>query len=339
MKLSSRFKLATSNKKGISMVALIITVIIIIIIAAIAIYGGLTRNIEETSAAKMLNEFSEVENAIAQRGQENRLDSNIYPYISKTKYTDEDNGSITINNIKYGEGYYLVTRPELEQLGVTGVDREFVVNYNTGEVVLKNAYYYADKQVYTKDDLINAYTESGVISTAEYDEVKGVNKPLLLEGMLPVINNGSSWVVVSADSEDWYDYALDEKGGPVRYANVMLLDDVSISLNGRRYTNEEIRSMDITDLVGGTISDGAEGSMFIWIPRYTYKEEADGSKSIVYSRLTADYLGNGYLREPAFYYGEYNGATSSAEPNSGYVSGGKELTGIWISKYVGGYLE
>ncbi len=58
----------------------------------------------------------------------------------------------------------------------------------------------------------------------------------------------------------------------------------------------------------------------------------------MYSKLTSDYLLDGYIKSPAFYFGEYQGATG-ANSNAGFIAGGKELTGIWISKYEAKYVN
>lgn len=330
---SNQANIKINSNSGFSLMSLIITIILIILLASIAIINGFGKNIDEAEYTKMLNEFIEVENAIAQRGMEHKLDANVYPYESKVAYSNES--KITIDNTTYGEGYHLVTPVELEKLGVTGATRDFVVNYITGDVILKEPLFLNDKEIYTKDDMLN---ENDLVTEGEYDEKKGVNKPMLLNGMLPVKYDGSNWVIVSTTDEEWYDYSIDESGGPLRYANVMLMDDTTVrDTSGRILTNEQIRGTNIENLVGMKID--IEGSMFIWIPRFTYKIEGDGSKSIVYSNLTKDYTLNGYIKSPAFYQGEYAGAESTGKDNTGYVAGGKELTGIWISKYEAGYLN
>ena len=322
--------------RGVSILSLIITIIVIIIIAATVILNGLSHNIYEAEFTKIYNEFVEVENAVIQRGFEHKLDADVYPYENCGVFTKEH--PITIDNITYEDGYYLVGTAELEKLGVTGVIREYVVNYATGDVILKEPYYLKDNEVYTKEDMIDVYTENEVITGAEYDEKKGVNKPILRDGMLPVKYDGSNWIVTNKDDEEWYDYAISSNGGPIRYANVMLLDDITLrDASGTLYSNEKLRGMDIQNLEGMQVVD--EGSMFVWIPRYTFKESSDGSVRIVYSYLTRDYTSNGFIKSPAFYFGEYEGAESSIDENTGYIAGGDELTGIWISKYEAGYVN
>ena len=334
MRTINNKSLASSNR-GISLLSLIITIIVIIILAAVAIVSNYDKNVREANFSKMYNELFEVEAAIAQRGYEHKLDNAIYPYEYKEQYSSAK--TTIVNNITYGDGYFLVTPEELETLGVASAAREYVVNYSTGEVILKEPYFWDNKKIHTKEDLLEAYTNNSVITKAEYDKEKGVNKPVLLDGMIPVKFNGTNWIVASKDDIDWYDYSVGSSGGPLRYANVMLMDDTTIrKADGTLLTNEAVRGTNVENLVGMTIEN--PGSMFVWIPRYTYKDEG-GTYSIVYSNLTLDYVANGYTRNPAFYYGEYTGAESTMQNNTGYIAGGRELTGIWISKYTAGYIE
>ncbi len=331
-------KLPKEHRKeaGVSLLSLIITIIVIIIIASIAIISGFTKNMDEAEFLKIYKEIAEVESAVSSRNYEHKLDSNVYAYIGQPLGETTSLGELTINNRTYGEGYYLLDPKQLETgLGVASATREYVVNYETGDVTLIEPYYLSNKKVYTKDEMLFAYTNSQMTTAGEYDVKKGVNKPILVNGMLPVKYNGSSWVVTTKEDEEWYDYTADSAGGPIRYANVMLMDDILLQgADGRQYTSEEVRSRNVEDFAGMTVLQ--EGSMFVWIPRYTYKEDG-GDIKIVYSRLTSDYLQDGYIKNPAFYNGEYVGTQITGNENTGYIAGGTELTGIWISKYEAGY--
>ena len=148
--------------------------------------------------------------------------------------------------------------------------------------------------------------------------------------MIPVKLVRGQWQVTSTDDKEWYDYAVSGTG-PIRYANVMLLDDIELSDGDTTIRNEKVRTMNIDSMVGKNVIK--EGSMFIWIPRYTYK-----GNEVVYSKLTVDYTQNGFVKNPAFYNGQCTGATTENN-NTGYVAGGKELTGIWISKYEASYMN
>ena len=322
-------KASRGNNKGVSLMSLIITIIVIVILAGIILNSFFGESQDKATSARVLNEFIEVENAVSQRGKEHKLDDLIYPYEG-TPLSNEN--SMTINDKTYGNGYYYLMRDDLAKLGITGTIKSYIVNYDTGEVILEEPYVIAKRTIYSKSELIDVETENAVTGEADYDERKGVNKPVLYSGMIPVKQSGGVWVVTDAQDDEWYDYAINGNG-PIRYANVMLLDDISLSSDGNYYSNTRVRGMNLAQMKGMTVVD--QGSMFIWIPRYTYKENGS-STEVVYSRLYTDYTLNGFIKSPAFYNGEYTGSNPD-NPNAGFIAGGKELSGIWISKYEARY--
>lgn len=314
------------SNKGISLISLIITIVVMLILSGIVIFNTWDNQVNKATFTKVYNEMQEVTTAVQQRHAAHRIDSVVYPYVG-TPYTDA--APIEIKGIKYGDGYYLVTANDLSTLGIRSAMRDYIVNYNTGEVISKEPIYLEEQIVYTIDELLQAEMDTHVAtSKGEYDSEKGVNKPILSSGMIPVKYEYASWTVTSEDDPEWYDYSADAD----KWANVMLLDELELV----GMTNEEVRQSTIDQIVGMEVAK--EGSAFVWIPRYTYKE-IDGKYDIVYSKLTIDYVSDGYIKNPAFYLGEYNGADTDTTPNSGYKGGGKELTGIWISKYEAGYAE
>lgn len=67
-----------------------------------------------------------------------------------------------------------------------------------------------------------------------FDEDKGVNKPALVTGMTPIKWDGSTWVNTTSDDPEWYDY------------------------DAKKWANAKT----------------ADGSFWVWIPRYAYKIES-----------------------------------------------------------------
>lgn len=318
------------EQKGITLVALIVTIVVIIILAAVLIGTTFVDTFNQTNFTRQVSELTEVYDAVMQRCMENNLDAELYYFVGK----DLTSEPMTINHITYGAGYYYIsTTAEKQELGLERVKGNYIVNYKTGEVISCVRIPYDGNDYYTLNDLADVVqTGSTSAYEAEYDEAKGVNKPMVSKGMMPVVYDESTdnWVVTTEDDENWYDYANG------KWATVMLMDELVLESHSnaqlRKMTREELNALKGESVV-------TPGSTFVWIPRYTYKEEASGETSIVYSKLTQDYLNNGYIKNPAFYFGEYQGANSdlTEEANSGYVAGGKELTGIWISKYEAGY--
>ena len=140
-----------------------------------------------------------------------------------------------------------------------------------------------------------------------YDKEKGVNRPELLNGMTRIMyeepsGNNNGKIVKDGESgwsDNWYDYPNQ------KWANVMTKD----------------------------------GSMWVWIPRYAYKINADKSMEIKflvgktdkwYNTQTGqkESLPEGYKIHPCFQNG-----TSTGYQNGEWDS---ELRGIWVAKFEAG---
>ncbi len=152
-------------------------------------------------------------------------------------------------------------------------------------------------------------------------EVVTCNSPELTEGMVPVIYENGNWKKVS-DNEigKWYDYA---EG---KWANVMLSDGLEIAEDGS-----------ITTM----------GSMFVWIPRYSYQitsnyhnggEGISGNINVKFlkdiSYVTTDETTTKMINSSGE--GNWNvhpAFTDGSENN--YANGGwdRELTGFWVAKF------
>ena len=155
-------------------------------------------------------------------------------------------------------------------------------------------------------------------SDEKFEKIKGVNKPELMQGMKAIKftdplgdTEGTVQQVSDSTSTDWYDY------------------------NSKKWANAQTE----------------DGSMWVWIPRYAYKVNADTKTFDVVFLIgtTDDYYENGvrktakrqtktdetvdtttgYTVHPAF----------TNESSIGYANGGwnQELTGIWVSKFEAGY--
>jgi len=127
------------------------------------------------------------------------------------------------------------------------------------------------------------------------------NIPVIIsgQGLTPIKYAGGKWIDTTNLDQDWYDY---ENGV---WANAGL---------------------------GDKNIDGEYEIKYVWIPRFTYKIENDNIK-IKWSNGKIDDISDGYLRHPAFFFGEYVGG----DPNNNSVfidrtESRNELTGFWIQK-------
>jgi type II secretory pathway pseudopilin PulG len=111
------------------------------------------------------------------------------------------------------------------------------------------------------------------------------NAPVLSQNMTPIKWDGYAWGATTTSDAAWFDYNVPS----AKWANVRLND----------------------------------GSMFVWIPRYTYKitytnssdRSQGGTIDIKFSTDTTDNTSDGYMSHPAFNFG------------------GTQLKGIWVGKF------
>ena len=93
------------RNKGISLIAIVITIVVIIILAGVSIFYGTRENISTAYETDMYTEILNVSDAAYQRSITNRLDSVRYPFVG-TPLTDT--APQVINNVSYGDGWYLL---------------------------------------------------------------------------------------------------------------------------------------------------------------------------------------------------------------------------------------
>lgn len=292
------------KNNGISLISLVVTIVVVLILAGVSIYYGTRKNIDQAYTTDMYTEIMNVSEAAQQRFLTNRIDSNRYPYVGTPLTNDEPK---IVNNISYGDGWYFLTPEQSVDLNLENVENEYIINYLTGEVISMKPIIYEDEEYYTSDELKEIIGEEETpVSDDLYDVAKGINKPILVTGMIPVRNVNGKWIVTNEDDDRWYDYSAENKV----WANVMLLDEITIS----GYSNEDVRNASLAELDGREVQ--TIGSMFVWLPRHT-----SNGTSVVYSKLLQDYTEDGYS------------LTSSFTKDS------HEVTGIWISKYDSDYVE
>lgn len=127
---------------------------------------------------------------------------------------------------------------------------------------------------------------------------KGVNGPILATGMTPIKWNGSAWVDTTIYDPNWYSYTTTDK----KWANART----------------------------------ADGSMWVWIPRYIYKvttgwhTSTTGTIETKFSRVYDDTIGGTITLN--------NNTDATASNNTwtnhtAFTFGTTQLQGIWVSKF------
>jgi type IV pilus assembly protein PilA len=161
--------------------------------------------------------------------------------------------------------------------------------------------------IYTDIKVTEATNYSTIANQLGYDDDKGANEPRLAQGMTPIKWDGTKWVTTSASDTDWYNYNTTDK----KWANART----------------------------------ADGSMWVWIPRYIYKissgwhSNITGTIDVQFSKGIDDnwnssVIGNISTNPKA-------DASNNAWTNHpGFTFGiGTELTGMWVAKFEASAVE
>lgn len=290
-----------NNKKGISLIALIVTIIVLILISSITIYTG--GNMMDQARIRNANDrMLTVANAIASHEEElgfadivvgsisgdyRLLGAEDYEIMGLKDYTDEEHMP-PIYVYKSGDS-------------ITSNKKEYKLK--TPKITRTNSAYKEEDFVYlTHTFYDDTHRENLKI---EFDSVKGVNRPLLTEDMMAVKTYFNEDGIVYSEpvkdiyEEDWYDYSTISPN----WANVKMNDN----------------------------------TYYVWIPRFAYKIEdfyigtnlsniPASAIKVVFLKGTSNYMANeeaiptGYQVHPAFRYKDQSGK----EVN---------IPGFWIAKY------
>lgn len=228
-------------------------------------------------------------------------------------------GNSNLTNIKLGNIPLkeLYVRPNQSVSGQnTGTRKNYIETEGNGRITYSNGIFTItpDDNGFLEDVLVNyktigsdhtryefLNTDNEVCLTAIFSNLVTyqsfiANAPVVTDGMQPVKYKNGAWVETDEDDIEWYNY---ENG---KWANMRLKD----------------------------------GSMYVWIPRYTYKVDYEKNTiDIKWSRGKTDYTSGGYYRHPAFFLGEYLGGNPNSNASfSGRTGKINELTGFWVAKYM-----
>lgn len=298
-----------------------------------------------------------------------KVDNQIYyrqydlPYGDKIiEYADTENNklSIEIKKKMYGLTAKLIVTPNIkenveiyygEKLGVND-NNEPIVSY-WEEAINKSNNEYEINISKTANYVIKVKDQYGNEKTKEVN-VTLVNSPELVNEFIPIKYNekDQKWYMASEDDGDWYDYEVQtsNENYTSKWANAML-NDGRFKKKADGTIEDSKEGKILSSLKNVSIEESELGSIFVWIPRYMYKIEADnniensgcntsnagiinikflkGTTSIPTDNTKID-LNESITNEnwhvhPAF----ENGIVNSFENGEW----DEEITGFWIAKY------
>jgi hypothetical protein len=134
------------------------------------------------------------------------------------------------------------------------------------------------------------------ISGPDYIAGKGVNGPVLAQGMIPIKWNGSTWVDTTKYDWSWYNYDISSK----QWANART----------------------------------ADGSMWVWIPRYAYKIPSSNYHTKTTGTIDIKFLMNttNTTSDSTSIYDD-NASSTHFVKHPAFTFGSTELAGIWVAKF------
>ena len=143
------YKKEIVKEKGITLIALIITVIILAILAGVTISFS-RKDIGNSTESSQLSELGIIQNAVLQKKIKVDLTGETYPgqkitdlSINLDELIEDINykkafGEVSISRKDTNdENYYLISEANgaCKELGIKNVEDEYIVNYETGEVI------------------------------------------------------------------------------------------------------------------------------------------------------------------------------------------------------------
>ncbi len=297
------------NRKAFTLIELLAVIIILAIVALIATPIILdvvddARKSAGLSESNMI--YSSINNycaSIEMKKQMGTLGSEDVDCSSKTSFTTAEIskmvnlGKATVESNSYANG-------KLTNLVVISNKNRYVLCSN-GSMALES--------------------DGCEVSKVTYKDNSGANYPELLDNMIPIKYDGSSWIYADI-YEEWYDYDKKE------WANAVVLNK------------------NVTKNVGDRINEDEIALWYVWIPRYTYTifngnngnidpleiqiKFESGTNSSGTVKCVDAVSGSGDSSETCT--DDENGSVTnnvSTYTHPAFTFGEQELTGFWVGKF------
>lgn len=139
------------NEKGITLVSLIVLLVVLAVLSIVSI-SAVVINQRETKIDTFKSELIMVKNAVLQRKTLVDTTKTDYEELPGTEISKNEVDKIVKKKnitLKGNDGdYKLLNAGELEKLGITNTEDEYIVNYQTGEVINKDKFDMFDEALY-----------------------------------------------------------------------------------------------------------------------------------------------------------------------------------------------
>ena len=275
------------SDRGISVLALAVTVIVILIITSITTYNGITI-IKDARVKDATDKLAVICSSL-------RKDDSFLDITSgETILTETD--YIALDLKEYYDEEYPVLLEKYYTLEPTKEVTKYVLKMFDGDDLV---------DLYAKDEFIIENALEKNTYGISFDETKGVNRPILLDGM-HAIKPDESGLVQDVYSESWYNY------------------------NPSAPTFAKMKYDSNND---GNVDD--EQNVFVWIPRYAYsiQEYYNGMNDPLrpFTEVPSTAIKIVFLREDTNYMINDEALPHGYRVHPAFKAGGKEHAGIWVA--------
>lgn len=275
------------SDRGISVLALAITVIVMLIITSITTYNGLAV-IKDARLKDATDKLSIICSSL-------RKDDSFLGITSgETVLTEQDYTSLDLK--EYYDEDYPVLLEKSYSLEPTREITKYVLKMYDGDDLV---------ELYAKDEFIIEKALEKNTYGISFDENKGVNRPILLDGM-HALKTDLSGVVQDIYTDTWYNY-----------------NPAAPSFAKMKYDSDN----------DGSIAD--EKLTYVWVPRYAYyiQEFYNGMNNPLrpFTEVPSTAMKIVFLREDTNYMKNDEALPAGYRVHPAFRMGGKEHAGLWIA--------
>lgn len=139
-------KIKNNSSSGVTLIALAITIIVLLIIAGVSVTIGMSSS-KQAKENKLITELGMINHAVLERYTKAKLTKEEYPGVKVSEtgididavisdISSQSGQSITKKDTNKDNYYYLSNSNNgLRDLGIKDAEDEYIVNYETGEVI------------------------------------------------------------------------------------------------------------------------------------------------------------------------------------------------------------
>ena len=156
------------NEKGITLISLVITIIVLIILASVTTYAGLN-SIRTSKLTRFRQELELMQSQVNLLYEKYKDEETITigKDISEADSTKVENAFNSIGSQVTQADYRYFDVDTLKDLGIEGIDEEYLVNIKTRDVISLDGFKYEGAMYYTLEQITGQNNDYGTLNRGE----------------------------------------------------------------------------------------------------------------------------------------------------------------------------